>query len=248
MHGVGNATALRISDLDVSLGSRRVLQDVSFTVDARSTFAVIGGSGCGKTTLLRAIAGLTPIERGRIEVDGRPVEGLAPNRRDVVYLNQEPLLFPHLNLFENLAFGLRLRRRPREEIAVRVDALLSALDLRGLEARQPQALSGGQKQRAAFGRALAVEPAMMLLDEPFGSLDPTTRESMQDLFKQVSRERGITAVFVTHDLKESLRVGDQFAALRDGRCCVYADRAAFCRDPATGVARETAFWSASVEP
>ncbi len=239
------ATTLCVADLCVCLGSRRVLQEVSFRVEAHSTLAVIGESGCGKTTLLRAIAGLTPIEHGRIEVDGRAVEGLAPNRRDVVYLNQEPLLFPHLNLFENLAFGLRLRGRPRKQIDMRVDALLGALDLRGLEKRHPQTLSGGQRQRAGFGRARAVEPAVMLLDEPFGSLDPTTREGMQDLFKLVSRERGITAVFVTHDLKESLRVGEQFAALRAGRFCAYADRAAFCADPATGVTREMAFWRAS---
>lgn len=242
------STALRVADLSVILGSRPVLREVSFTVEARSTLAVIGESGCGKTTLLRAIAGLASIERGGIEVDGRSVDRLPPNRRGIVYLNQEPLLFPHLNLFDNLAFGLRLRHLPREQITARVEALIAALDLCGLEGRHPHALSGGQRQRAAFGRALAVEPAVLLLDEPFGSLDPSTRASMQDLFKRVSRERGITAVFVTHDLKESLRVGDKFAALRDGRCCVYADRAAFCRDPATGVAREAAFWDASVEP
>jgi len=236
------APDLHVQGLDVRLEKEHVLRGVTFAVEARATLAVIGVSGSGKTTLLRAIAGLIPIERGHILLGGRRVDELAPNRRNIVYLNQEPLLFPHLDLFENMAFGLRLRSVREDEIRERIDVLIGSLELHGLSGRYAHALSGGQRQRVAFGRALAVEPAMMLLDEPFSNLDPETRAGMQELFKRVSRERGISAIFVTHDLKESLRVGDRFAVLRDGGLRSFADRAEFCRDPSSGVAREASYW------
>lgn len=233
---------LRIDNLGVDLGGHRVLQGVSLSVGAGATLAIIGASGCGKTTLLRAIAGLLPLTAGQITLGVRRVETVAPQRRGIVYLNQEPLLFPHLNVFDNIAFGLRLRGQPERRIRGRVDELLLQLELDGLARRAPQALSGGQRQRAAFGRALIVAPALLLLDEPFSNLDPETRISMQAVFKQLAHARGITALFVTHDLKESLRMGDRFAMLRGGRLQHYPDQASFCADPATGVAREAAFW------
>lgn len=236
------APILRVEHLDVRLGGHLVLREVSFAVEANTTMAVIGGSGCGKTTLLRAIAGLIVAERGRVMLGTQDVVSLAPHRRGIVYLNQETLLFPHLNLFENVAFGLRLRRLSDSEIRERVREMIAQLELDGLELRHPHALSGGQRQRAAFGRALAVDPALLLLDEPFSNLDADTRTSMQELFKRVARERGITALFVTHDLKESLRVGDRFAMIRAGRLQTYTDRENFCADPATGVDREARFW------
>ncbi len=242
------APELRVQDVAVRLGRDLIFDAVSFAVEARTTLAVIGVSGSGKTTLLRAIAGLAPIARGSIHLGGRRVDALAPNCRNIVYLNQEPLLFPHLDLFENMAFGLRLRKVAEADVRSRVDALLGSLELDGLAGRFPHALSGGQRQRAAFGRALAVEPAMLLLDEPFSNLDPQTRASMQLLFKRVSRERGISAIFVTHDLKESLQVGDRFAVLCDGRLRSFGDRAAFCRDPSSGVAREARYWSEVATP
>ena len=239
----GMNPGLRVSGLDVSLGGRAILRDVDFAVDPHSTLAVIGPSGSGKTSLLRALAGLGGRANGAIEVDRRRVDALPAHRRGIVYLNQEPLLFPHLDVRGNIGFGLRLRHRSASRIAVVVDPLVAALGLQGLESRDPLTLSGGERQRVAFGRALAVDTAVLLLDEPFASLDPATRLSMQTLFRQVARDRGITALFVTHDLKECLRVGDQFAAIRDGRCRVYPGRAAFCADPANGVAAEIAFWS-----
>ncbi|MDE2155220.1 MAG: ABC transporter ATP-binding protein [Xanthomonadaceae bacterium] len=234
---------LHIDGLGVDLGGHRVLQGVSLAVAAGATMAIIGASGCGKTTLLRAIAGLLPLAAGRIALGPQRVDALPPQRRGIVYLNQEPLLFPHLNVFDNIAFGLRLRHQAERTIRQQVDELLVQLELDALAPRSPQALSGGQRQRAAFGRALIVAPSLLLLDEPFSNLDPETRIAMQQVFKQLAHARGITALFVTHDLKESLRMGDHFAMMHDGRLRHYPDRAAFCADPATGVAREASFWS-----
>ena len=236
------AFLLRVEDISVRLGGQLILREVSFAVDAHTTMAVIGASGCGKTTLLRTIAGLVVAERGRVMLGTANIDSVAPNRRGIVYLNQDPLLFPHLNLFENIAFGLRLRRVAEKEICDRVGKLISQLELDGLEIRHPAALSGGQRQRVAFGRALAVDPALLLLDEPFSNLDADTRRSMQDLFKRLAHMRGTTALFVTHDLKESIRVGDRFAMIRDGLVHTYRDRREFCADPVSGIHREAAFW------
>ena len=238
-----STTDLRVEHLSVRLDGRLVLRDVSFMLDARRTMVILGASGCGKTTLLRCIAGLIGAEGGRILLDGKQLGALGASNRRIVYLNQEPLLFPHLNLFENIAFGLRLRRLAEPQLRERVADLVACLELTGLERRHPQALSGGQRQRVAFGRALAVDPALLLLDEPFSNLDPETRATMQDLFKQVAHERGISALFVTHDLKESLRIGDTFAILHDGCLRTFDDRRAFCADPGSGVEGEMAFWN-----
>ena len=234
---------LQVENLSVRLGGHLVLTEVSFMLHARRTMVILGASGCGKTTLLRSIAGLIGAEGGRILLDGEQRGALSASHRRIVYLNQEPLLFPHLNLFENIAFGLRLRRLAEPRVKERVADLVACLELTGLERRHPQALSGGQRQRVAFGRALAVDPALLLLDEPFSNLDPETRATMQDLFKQVAHERGISALFVTHDVKESLCIGDAFAILQDGGVRTFDDRRAFCADPGSGVEGELAFWN-----
>ncbi len=235
--------ALIVDGLAVRYGDKSVLQDVALDVDAGRTLTVIGSSGCGKTTLLRTIAGLVPQLRGRIMLGADRIDHLPAHRRGIVYLNQEPLLFPHLNVFENIAFGLRLRHLSHRAIRERVNALITQLELDGLADRQPHTLSGGQRQRAAFGRALIVAPSLLLLDEPFSNLDPETRTSMQFLFKALAHDRAITSIFVTHDLKESLRIGDRFAILHAGGLHHYRDRAAFCVDPTSGVRQEAEFWS-----
>jgi putrescine transport system ATP-binding protein len=238
------AQALHVESVDVRLGTQLILRELSFSVDAHSTMAVIGPSGCGKTTLLRAVAGLIAVERGRIRLGLQPVGVAAAGGHRIVYLNQEALLFPHLDVFENLAFGLRVRHVEEREIRRRVALLIAQLELNGLELRAPHSLSGGQRQRVAFGRALAADPALLLLDEPFSNLDPDTRASMQELFKQLAALHGITALFVTHDLKESIRIGQRFALIRDGRLTTYADLEQFCADPSSGVEREAEFWRA----
>lgn len=222
--------------------SQPLFAALEFSVAQGQTFAVIGSSGCGKTTLLRVLAGLATADRGEILINGRDVTALEPRHRHALYLYQEPLLFPHLDVFENIAFGLRLQRRSEAAIRAEVEAMLAELELEGYGHRHPDSLSGGQRQRVSFGRALVVKPALLLLDEPFSNLDPDTRNSMQNLFKRVAAHHRITAVFVTHDLKETLIVGDGFGRLAGGVLRCYPDRAAFCADPATGVQREHNFW------
>ena len=236
-----------IAGLDVGGMSKRfdgrpVLDAVSLSVPRGELMAVLGPSGCGKSTLLRGIAGLIAIDSGTVTVAGRRVDHQPVRERGIVYLGQEPLLFPHLDVGGNLAFGLRLSRRPAQEIEERVRQLVEELGLPGMERRNPAELSGGERQRVAFGRALAIEPAVLLLDEPFSSLDAMTRSSMQGLFRRVARRHAITTVLVTHDLKEALVMGDRFGLMENGRLLSHPDRAAFAAAPGSGVAAERAFW------
>ena len=219
-----------------------VFAALDLALDKGQTLAVIGASGCGKTTLLRILAGLERADGGSVRIDGRDVSSATPQARGAVYLYQEALLFPHLDVFENIAFGLRLRALPRATVNREVEAMLVALALEDFARRRPESLSGGQRQRVAFGRALAVKPALLLLDEPFSNLDGQARGSLQLLCKRLTRQHGSSVVFVTHDLKEALIMGDRFGRLSDGRYQSYADRAAFCADPASGVQAEIAFW------
>ncbi|MGH9869637.1 MAG: ABC transporter ATP-binding protein [Candidatus Polarisedimenticolia bacterium] len=235
---------LQLKDLSKSFGSVAVLRGASLSVDPHRTVAVVGRSGSGKTTLLRIIAGLEHEDAGEVRLDGALLNGMTPERRGVVYLSQEPLLFPHLDVHENVAFGLRLRRVAEAEIRARVGTMLDELGLGGLSRRRPESLSGGQRQRAAFGRALIVGPRLMLLDEPFGALDQDTRAAMQELFSRVAAHHRITSLFVTHDLKEAMAVGDRFAHLNDGALKAYPDAAAFIDDPGTGALAEIRYWTA----
>lgn len=237
------AADLRVHRLAKSHDGVPVFADISFTLEPGRTLALLGRSGGGKTTLLKCIAGLLAPDAGTIHLGGLDLAPLPPERRGAVYLYQEPLLLPHLDIYENLALGLRLRRSPAAILRTRLDPLIDALGLGKHLRKYPAQLSGGQRQRVAFGRALAVEPALLLLDEPLGSLDPETRADMQTLFRRVAREAAATAIFVTHDTKEALVVGDRFGLLHDGVLQLYPDRAAFAADPTSGVAAEQRFWS-----
>src|ERR1700704_2850707 len=192
MHGISKA-----------FGAEPVLADVSLAVDHHETVSVLGRSGSGKTTLLKIVAGLETADRGELRLDGRRLDGVPPQARGVVYLYQEPLLFPHLDVWENVAFGLRLRGVGGEELARRVQEMIASLELEDHARKRPHQLSGGQRQRVSFGRALIIQPALLLLDEPFGNLDAETRTGMQALFKRVAAAYRITSLFVTHDLKEA---------------------------------------------
>ena len=236
-----SATGLQVRGLGKRHGAVPVFADLALDVPAGKTLAVLGPSGCGKTTLLRVLAGLDRADAGSVRLDGRAIGELPPQQRQALYLFQEPLLFPHLDVFENIAFGLRLRPQA-EAVSVTVGRLLAELELEELQRRTPEQLSGGQRQRVAFGRALAVQPKLLLLDEPFGSLDADARTAMQLLFQRVARQHRITTLFVTHDLKEALRIGDGFALFAGGRLRSFPDRASFCADPASGVERELGFW------
>lgn len=228
--------------MTVGFGRRRILDAVTLQVEAGQTLVVLGESGCGKTTLLKALAGLLPVERGEIRLDEAPISHLPPAARNVIYLDQEPLLFEHLTAAENIGFALRLRKQPACEIARAVDGMLELLDLGDHRQKREWQLSGGQKQRVAFARAAMARPRLLLLDEPFCSLDGKTRGQMQSVFADLSQRHRLSSVFVTHDVKEALVVGHQFARMARGQVVAYPDRETFIRDEATGIPAEMEFW------
>lgn len=234
--------AIEVQHISKSFSDVPVLRDLSFELPARQTLAILGRSGCGKTTLLKIIAGLLDADAGSIRIDGRNVDREPPQQRGAVYLYQEPLLFPHLTVFENVAFGLRLRRETASNVRERTSRMLEHLDLGVHAGKKTGELSGGQRQRVAFGRALIINPSVLLLDEPFGNLDVETRTGMQQLFKKIAAEYGITAIFVTHDLKESVLMGDRLAFMENGQLRVFDSLDEFIRDPRTGMKTEIDFW------
>lgn len=193
------------------------LDNVDFDVPAGSLTALLGPSGSGKSTLLRAIAGLDQPDSGTITINGRDVTRIPPQRRDIGFVFQHYAAFKHLTVRDNVAFGLKIRRRPRAEITRKVDNLLEVVGLSGFQTRYPNQLSGGQRQRMALARALAVDPQVLLLDEPFGALDAKVREDLRSWLRRLHEEVHVTTVLVTHDQAEALDVADRIAVLKDGR-------------------------------
>ena len=193
------------------------LDDVSLRVGEGELFALLGPSGSGKTTLLRAIAGFVDPDSGTIRIDGDAMHRVPVHRRDIGMVFQHYALFPHMSVFDNVAFGLSVRRVGQAETAERVRAMLALVQLDGLERRRPAQLSGGQQQRVALARALVTRPRVLLLDEPLGALDKRLRRQMQVELRQIQREVGITTVFVTHDQEEALTLSDRIALLDAGR-------------------------------
>lgn len=234
---------LKISHINKTFGKEQVLQDLNFSLDDHRMLSILGRSGSGKTTLLKIIAGLETPDGGSVELGGRAMNDVPAHLRNIVYLYQEPLLFPHLNAFENIAFGLRLRKIREAEIRQKTEDMLASLELSGQSNKMPDQLSGGQRQRVAFGRALIVEPQALLLDEPFGALDSETRSAMQHLLKRMVADFKITTLFVTHDLKEALLMGDEIALMQDGVLKKYETKTDFIQDARTGVQEEVAFWA-----
>ncbi len=179
-------------------------------------FSLLGPSGCGKTTTMRMIAGFEDPTTGTVRLHGRDVTGIPPNKRDVNMVFQSYALFPHMNVFENVAFGLRRRNVPKDQIARQVNDMLEIVNLSGRGHRRPRELSGGQQQRVALARALVNHPRALLLDEPLGALDLKLRQAMQVELKRIQREVGITFVYVTHDQNEALTMSDRIAVMNDG--------------------------------
>ncbi|MBX3506037.1 MAG: sulfate/molybdate ABC transporter ATP-binding protein [Parvibaculum sp.] len=210
-----------VEELGKSYGSFAALDNVSLTVKPGELLALLGPSGSGKTTLLRAIAGLTATEEGTIRFDGEDATALSLRERRVGFVFQQYALFRHMTVFDNVAFGLRVRpreERPRTgEIARRVRRLLELVQLGGLEKRFPSQISGGQRQRVALARALAIEPRVLLLDEPFGALDAKVRKELRSWLRELHTETGLTTVFVTHDQEEALELADRVVIMRAGR-------------------------------
>jgi len=193
------------------------LEDVSVQVESGSLTALLGPSGSGKSTLLRVIAGLERPDAGAVFISGKEATALAPQKRGVGFVFQHYAPFKHMTVWENVAFGLTIRRRPRKEIRARVDQLLELVQLQGLGKRYPAQLSGGQRQRMALARALAVEPEVLLLDEPFGALDARVRKELRAWLRRLHDEVHVTTVFVTHDQEEAMDVADQIVLMNSGR-------------------------------
>jgi sulfate/thiosulfate transport system ATP-binding protein len=197
-------------------GEFEALRGVSLEIPSGSLTALLGPSGSGKSTLLRVIAGLEVPDSGSVVIDGRDATALAPQQRGIGFVFQHYAAFKHMTVRENVAFGLRVRKRPKAEIAVRVNELLGIVGLAGYADRHPAQLSGGQRQRMALARALAVEPSVLLLDEPFGALDAKVRAELRAWLRRLHDEVHVTTVLVTHDQEEAMDVADRIAVLNDG--------------------------------
>jgi putative spermidine/putrescine transport system ATP-binding protein len=207
---------LRIEKLVKAFGANQVVKSVDLSFGRGEFVSLLGPSGCGKTTILRMIAGFEQPTSGRIAVEGRDFNGLAPNQRKIGMVFQAYALFPNMNVADNIAFGLRIAGMPKPQRDARVAEMLKLIGLSGLDKRFPFELSGGQQQRVALARALAPSPRMLLLDEPLSALDAKIRVSLREQIREIQRELGITTVFVTHDQEEALSISDRIVVMNAG--------------------------------
>ena len=194
-----------------------VLNNINLTIEKGEFITLLGSSGCGKTTTLRIIAGLEQPDEGSVWLDGREVTDLAPNERNVNTVFQNYALFPHMNVAENIGYGLKLKKIPRAEIKKRVNEMLELVQLEGYGKRKPSELSGGQKQRVAIARALVNNPRVLLLDEPLGALDLQLRRAMQIELKHLQKKLGLTFIYITHDQEEAINMSDRIAVMNHGQ-------------------------------
>jgi len=210
-------SAIGVVDVSKRFGGVSAVEDVSLEIGDGEFFSLLGPSGCGKTTTLRMIAGFERPDGGRIFLQGHDVTDVPANRRPVNMVFQQYALFPHMSIYDNVAFGLKVKKVPRSEHAGRVKAMLRIVELEGLEKRKPRQLSGGQQQRVALARALVNSPAALLLDEPLGALDVKLRKQMQLELKAIQNDVGTTFVYVTHDQEEALAMSDRIAVMNEGQ-------------------------------
>jgi spermidine/putrescine transport system ATP-binding protein len=219
-NGTGGLPAIQLSGVakDFHAGGEVIsaVREMDLQIKEGEFFSMLGPSGCGKTTTMRMIAGFEEPTAGTVWLQGKDVTSDPPNKRDVNMVFQSYALFPHMSVFENVAFGLRRRQVPKNEITTKVGEMLEIVDLSGRENRRPRELSGGQQQRVALARALVNHPKALLLDEPLGALDLKLRQAMQVELKRIQREVGITFVYVTHDQGEALTMSDRIAVMNDG--------------------------------
>jgi sulfate/thiosulfate transport system ATP-binding protein len=209
--------AIDVLNVTKRFGDFLALDDVSLEIESGSLTALLGPSGSGKSTLLRVIAGLERPDRGIVEIEGEDVTGLPPQGRGTGFVFQHYAAFKHMTVRDNVAFGLRIRKRSKAEVRERVAELLALVRLDGLEDRYPSQLSGGQRQRMALARALAVEPRVLLLDEPFGALDARVRKELRTWLRRLHDEVHVTTILVTHDQEEAMDVADRIAVMDHGR-------------------------------
>ena len=208
---------VELKDINKSYGSFKASKDVSFGIEKGSLVALLGPSGSGKSTILRMIAGLETPDSGDIIIDGKRVNDIAPAKRGIGFVFQSYALFRYMTVYENIAFGLEIQKVEKSKIKERVDELIELTNLKGLEKRYPNQLSGGQRQRVAFARALAPNPHLLLLDEPFAAIDAKVRQELRTWLREMIYKVGITSIFVTHDQDEAVEVADQIIVTNKGR-------------------------------
>ena len=211
------SAAIELEAVGKQFGVHTAVNDVTLSIGEGEFFSLLGPSGCGKTTTLRMIAGFVPPDAGRILLHGADVTTIPPNRRPVNMVFQQYALFPHMSVFDNIAFGLKMARVPKSDHRARVEEMLRVVELEGMGGRRIRQLSGGQQQRVAVARALVKRPAALLLDEPLGALDLKLRKQMQGELKRIQGELKTTFVYVTHDQEEALAMSDRIAVMNDGR-------------------------------
>lgn len=225
-------SSVQIANLSKHFGAVAAVDSLSLDINSGELVALLGPSGCGKTTTMRMLAGLLAPSSGDIRFDERSVLHLPPERRGAVMVFQKHLLFPHMNVAENVGFGLKMRGIDARTIARRVGAMLALVQLPGYETRRAHELSGGQQQRVALARALVIEPAVLLLDEPLANLDANLRLEMRKLIRELQQTLGITTLFVTHDQEEAVMLADRVALMVEGRLQQYATPRVFYEQPA----------------
>lgn len=208
---------VRLRDIEKIYGGKSVIDHLNLDVAQGEFLTLLGPSGCGKTTTLRMIGGFEDTDGGQIFLEDQDVAGKAPNHRDVNTVFQSYALFPHMNVFDNVAFGLVEKKVPKAEVKKRVDEMIELVQLQGMEKRMPSQMSGGQKQRVAIARALVNRPKVLLLDEPLGALDLKLRKQMQFELKELQKKLKITFIYVTHDQEEALTMSDRIAVMNEGR-------------------------------
>ncbi len=208
---------LELRGIQKRFGDTPVLKGIDLSVREGQFVTLLGASGCGKTTTLRIIAGLERPDAGEVRIGGKAMGDLAPEKRPVNTVFQNYALFPHMNVYQNIAYGLKIHRMPKAQIRARVGQMLDLVQLPGFEKRMPQEMSGGQRQRVAIARALANQPKVLLLDEPLGALDLQLRRQMQLELKHLQKQLGITFIYITHDQEEAINMSDVIAVMRDGR-------------------------------
>ncbi len=215
--GRGGSTAIAVEHLEVNYGPMRVLHGINLAVGRGEFVAILGSSGCGKTTLLRSIAGFQKVSKGAIQLFGKDVANVPPEKRGIAMVFQSYALWPHMSVLGNVGYGLRLRGMRRDAVRERVADVLKLLNLSGLEERKVTNLSGGQRQRVALGRALAIEPDLLLLDEPLSNLDAKVRIQLRSEIKALQTRLGFAAVHVTHDREEAMTMADRIVVMDAGR-------------------------------
>ena len=208
---------ITVKNLEKSFGKGKVLENIDFEVDDGKVVSLLGPSGCGKTTTLKVIAGLLQPDEGAIFIGDQNITKWPSEKRGTVIVFQDHLLFPHLNVEQNIGFGLKMAKHPKKEIKEKVEEMLDLVKLKGTNRKYPHELSGGQQQRIALARALAVSPKVLLLDEPFSNLDPKLRQEIRELTFEIQRNLGMTTILVTHDKEEALMSSDKIAFMQDGK-------------------------------